>query len=96
MWKPTELFEDVGIQLLLLPIFLFNDFTVLDDSIRLTLKTEYYPPYVRHLLRLISLATGHSFYMKKKQNENVVHLHCSDNPKLFSLLIQSMDRSEEI
>lgn len=86
MWFPSKQVEEVGIQLLLLSIYLFDNFSIFNDYILLKTKNGFQRKYIRVLLRLLHITTGHSFYAKKDVEEGKIRIFCLDQPDFFQLL----------
>lgn len=89
MWIPSIFSEEVGMRLLLLPIYLFEDFIVFNDSIQFTLKVAFCTRYIRDLLWILHSITGHHFYVKRSSQDNILHLYCTDQPLYFKFLLNN-------
>ena len=86
---PVTISEEVGMRLLLLPILLFDDFTIFNDFILFSPKVEFCPQYIRYLLWNLRYVTGHYFYIKKSIGDNTLRLYCSEQPHFFRRLLQN-------
>ncbi|MHA2226256.1 MAG: hypothetical protein ACXAC8_13690 [Candidatus Hodarchaeales archaeon] len=88
MWDQSKLFEEVGMQLLLLSIFLFRDFYVFENNLLLITREDFHKKHIQILLRLLSMTTGHSFYAKKSKESHDIRIFCLDKPDYFQRLLQ--------
>ena len=93
MWIRSTLLEEVGIRLLLLPIYLLSDFTLLDDSIQFNPKVGFSLEHIRYLLWILQYITGHYFYIKKNFEDSNLHLLCSDQPDFFKKLLPDEEKT---
>ena len=82
--------------LLLLPIFLFDNFTITPDSIIFNLQGDYEPYYLKILLKILNYTTGHFFYIKKVQNEKKIQLFCLGSPHFFYQLFYKNQNRKKI
>ncbi|MFX0052297.1 MAG: hypothetical protein ACFE8U_13520, partial [Candidatus Hermodarchaeota archaeon] len=74
--------------LLLLPIFLFQDFTIFPDRIVFHSKTAFQPEIYRYLISSLNILVGHQFYIKYDEDNNIIELFCLDNPQFFQRFSQ--------
>ncbi|MFX0136367.1 MAG: hypothetical protein ACFFDN_22185 [Candidatus Hodarchaeota archaeon] len=80
--------EEVGFYLLLLPIFLFQDFTIFPNRILFYSKTGFQQEIYQHLLSSLNMITGHQFYIKCNEEHHLIELFCLDNPQIFQRFTQ--------
>ncbi|MHA2108966.1 MAG: hypothetical protein ACW99R_14780 [Candidatus Hodarchaeales archaeon] len=85
--------EEVGMHLLLLPIFLFKDFTIFKNRITFISKVNFHPELYRHLLTTLNLVTGHHFYLEYNESINQIDLFCSDKEDFFLVLSSTVERA---
>ena len=84
--SPSSL-EEVRLHLLLLPIFLFKDFSIFHDRITFTSKIDFQPEIYRYFLSSLNIVTGHHFYLKFNEQSNKIDLFCSDYEEFFQILL---------
>ncbi len=86
MISSPKVVEEVGIQSLLLPIFLFEDFTIFANRISFRTKTDFQPEIYRHFLTSLNSITGCHFYLEFKE-KNSVDLFCLEDENFFLILL---------
>ena len=75
--------EEIAVHLLLLPIYLFQDFTIFPDRIVFHTKSVFQPEIYRYLISSLNILVGHQFYIKYNEDDNTIELFCQDNPQFF-------------
>ncbi|WP_455142861.1 hypothetical protein [Candidatus Hodarchaeum mangrovi] len=87
MDSSPSLSEEVSILCLLLPIFLFEDFSIFPDHISFSLRKHASPGFYQFLLNLLHLLTGQHFFFKFFPYSLQADLICLSKKGFFTALL---------